>query len=60
MVGASWQLCFFSLYTMQIRHSLETYITVQHSDENSYFNKHGPAVQDGVYGDTWEKNAEQP
>lgn len=34
-------------------------MTVQHSDANSYFSKHGcgPAAWDGVYG---EKNTELP
>lgn len=41
---------------MQKKNSLETYMTVQHSDENGYFSKHGPAAQDGVYGEIWEKN----
>lgn len=35
-------------------------MAVQHSDKNSYFGKHGPAVQDGFYGDTWEKNNDLP
>lgn len=35
-------------------------MAVQHNDENSYFSKHGPTAQDGIYGDTWEKKDDLP